>query len=263
MSRSCVFINGSPISQAPKFFLEPPQQKTIPFHHLFFELPKISSVSDIHIRFEADFPISTPVKVLDQTALFSEAVFHTELSVSLASVIFALTVYNLFLFFSIRDPIYLLYVVVAVGVLVYSLSLTNLQAYLGINEEHFNWLKALLILMPLLTIQFVSRILQLGKLAPWVNQMYRLLSLIYLGLLIATPFLSFKTVAFLGATIGMAAYLSFIPFAFIQARKKYQPALYFLIGWIPLIIAQNVTALHSLGIIEGSQWVMYLSLIHL
>ena len=256
-SRAQVFINGSPISQAPKFFLEPPQQKTIPFHHLIFELPKISSVSDIHIRFEADFPISTPVKVLDQTALFSEAVFHTALSVSLASVIFALTVYNLFLFFSIRDPIYLLYVVVAVGVLVYSLSLTNLQAYLGINEEHFNWLKALLILMPLLTIQFVSRILQLGKLAPWVNQMYRLLSLIYLGLLIATPFLSFKTVAFLGATIGMAAYLSFIPFAFIQARKKYQPALYFLIGWIPLIIAQNVTALDSLGIIEGSQWVMY------
>ena len=256
-SRAQVFIDGSRISHNPKFFLEPPQQKAITFHHLIFELPKISSVSDIHIRFEAEFPISTPVKVVDQKALISEAVLHTGLSVSLASIIFALTVYNLFLFFSIRDPIYLLYVVVAVGVLVYSLSLTNLQVYLGITEEQFNWSKALLILMPLLTIQFASRILQLGKLAPWVNQMYRLLSLIYLGLLIATPFLSFKTVAFLGATIGMAAYLSFIPFAFIQARKKYQPALYFLIGWIPLIIAQNVTALESLGVIKGSQWVMY------
>ncbi|MGB1836091.1 7TM diverse intracellular signaling domain-containing protein [Marinobacter adhaerens] len=257
-SRAQVFINGSPISQNPKFFLEQPKQKAIPFHHLIFELPRISSVSDIHIRLEADFPINTPVKILDQTSLFSEAVFHTALSVSLASVIFALTVYNLFLFFSIRDPIYLLYVVVAVGVLVYSLSLTNLQAYLGINEAQFNWLgKTLLILMPLLTIQFVSRVLQLGTLAQWVNQMYRFLSLIYLFLLVATPFLSLKTVAFLAATIGMAAYLSFIPFAFIQAKKKYQPALYFLIGWIPLIIAQNVTALDSLGVIKGSQWVMY------
>ncbi|KPQ30755.1 MAG: 7TM diverse intracellular signaling [Marinobacter excellens HL-55] len=256
-SKAQVFINGTPISRAPKFFLEPPQHKTIPFHHLIFELPSLSSRSDIHIRLEAYFPISTPVKVLDQTALFSEAVFHTALSVSLASIIFALTVYNLFLFFSIRDPIYLLYAVLAVGVLVYSLSLTNLQAYLGIIEDHFDWLKALLILLPLLTIQFVSRILQLGTLAPWVNQMFRLLSLIYLGLLVATPFLSFKTVAFLGATIGMAAYLLFLPFAFIQAKRKYQPALYFLIGWIPLIIAQNVTALDSLGIIAGSQWVMY------
>lgn len=257
-SRAQVFIDGSPISPNPKFFLEPPLQKAIPFHHLIFELPKISSVSDVHIRLEADFPISTPVKVLDQTALFSEAVFHTALSVSLASIIFALTVYNLFLFFSIRDPIYLLYVVVAVGVLVYSLSLTNLQAYLGMNEAQFNWLgKTLLILPTLLTIQFVSRVLQLGTFAPWVKQMYGLLSLIYLGLLVATPFLSLKTVAFLAATIGMAAYLSFIPFAFIQARKKYQPALYFLIGWIPLIIAQNVTALDSLGVIKGSQWVMY------
>ncbi|WP_228743931.1 7TM diverse intracellular signaling domain-containing protein [Marinobacter adhaerens] len=256
-SKAQVFINGSPISRAPKFFLEPPQHKTIPFHHLVFELPSLSSRSDIHIRLEAYFPISTPVKVVDQTALFSEAVFHTALSVSLASIIFALTVYNLFLYFSIRDPIYLLYVVLAVGVLVYSLSLTNLQAYLGIIEDHFDWLKALLILLPLLTIQFISRILQLGTLAPWVNQMFRLLSLIYLGLLVVTPFLSFKTVAFLGATIGMAAYLLFLPFAFIQAKRKYQPALYFLIGWIPLIIAQNVTALDSLGIIEGSQWVMY------
>jgi|GEM_PF-1958992 len=257
-SSAQVFIDGSPVSQNPKFFLEPPQQKAIPFHHLIFELPKISSVSDIHIRFEADFPINTPVKVLNQTDLFSEAVFHTALSVSLASIIFALTVYNLFLFFSIRDPIYLFYVVIASGVLVYSLSLTNLQAYLGMNEAQFNLLgKTLLILMPLLTIQFVSRVLQLGTLAQWVNQMYRFLSLIYLVLLVATPFLSLKTVAFLAATIGMAAYLPFLPFAFIQARKKYQPALYFLIGWIPLIIAQNVTALDSLGIIEGSQWVMY------
>ena len=256
-SRAQVFINGSPISETPKFFLEPPQQKPIPFHHLIFELPNLSSISDIHIRFEAEFPISTPVKVLNQTALFSETVFHTALSVSLASIIFALTVYNLFLFFSIRDPIYLLYVVLAVGVLVYSVSLTNLQAYLGIMEGQFDWLKALLILMPLLTIQFVSRILQLGTLAPWVNQMYRLLSLIYLGLLVATPFLSFSTVAFLGATIGMAAYLSFIPFAFIQAKRKYRPALYFLIGWIPVIIAQNITSLESLGILKGGQWVMY------
>ena len=256
-SRATVFINGSPISENPKFFLEAPQQKTIPFHHLIFELPNLSSISDIHIRFEADFPISTPVKVLNQTALFSETVFHTALSISLASIIFALTVYNLFLFFSVRDPIYLLYVILALTVLVYSLSLTNLQAYLGITEKYFDWLKALLMLMPLLTIQFVSRILQLGTLAPWVSQMYRFLSLIYLALLIAAPFLSFKTVAFLGATIGMAAYLSFLPFAFIQAKRKYQPAIYFLIGWIPLIVAQNVTALESLGVIKGSQWVMY------
>ncbi len=256
-SRATVFINGSPISENPKFFLEAPQQKTIPFHHLIFELPNLSSISDIHIRFEADFPISTPVKVLNQTALFSETVFHTALSISLASIIFALTVYNLFLFFSVRDPIYLLYVILALTVLVYSLSLTNLQAYLGITEKYFDWLKALLMLMPLLTIQFVSRILQLGTLAPWVSQMYRFLSLIYLALLIAAPFLSFKTVAFLGATIGMAAYLSFLPFAFIQAKRKYQPAIYFLIGWIPLIVAQNVTALESLGVIKGGQWVMY------
>lgn len=256
-SRAQVFINGSPISESPKFFLEPPQQKPIPFHHLIFELPNLSSVSDIHIRFKAEFPISTPVKILDQTALFSEAVLHTALSVSLASIIFALTIYNVFLFFSIRDPIYLFYVAIASLGFIYSSSLTNLQAYLGISEEHFDWLKVLLILVPLLTIQFVSRILQLGTLSPWVNHMYRLLSFIYLGFLIATPFLSFKTVTFLAATIGMAAYLSFLPFAFIQAKRKYQPALYFLIGWIPLIIAQSVTALDSLGAIKGSQWVMY------
>ncbi len=257
-SKAQVFINGSPISQNAKSFLEPPQQKAIPFHHLIFELPKISSVSDIHIRLEADFPISTPVKVLDQTALFNESVFHTALSVSLASIIFALTIYNLFLFFSIRDPIYLFYVAIASGVFAYSLSLTNLQAYLGMNEAQFNWLgKTLLILPTLLTIQFVSRVLQLGTFAPRVKQMYGLLSLIYLGLLVTTPFLQLKTVAFLAATIGMAAYLSFLPFAFIQAKRKYQPALYFLIGWIPLIVAQNVTALESLGVIKGSQWVMY------
>jgi len=149
-------------------------------------------------------------------------------------------------------------VAIASGVFAYSLSLTNLQAYLGMNEAQFNWLgKTLLILPTLLTIQFVSRVLQLGTFAPRVKQMYGLLSLIYLGLLVTTPFLQLKTVAFLAATIGMAAYLSFLPFAFIQAKRKYQPALYFLIGWIPLIVAQNVTALESLGVIKGSQWVMY------
>ena len=257
-SKAQVFIDGSPISQNPKFFLEPPQRKAIPFHHLIFELPRISSVSDIHIRLEADFPISTPVKVLDQTALFSEAVFHTALSVSLASVIFALTVYNLFLFFSIRDPIYLLYVVVAVGVLVYSLSLTNLQAYLGMSEEQFNWLgKTLLILMPLLSIQFFSRILLLKTLFPRVDRIYKYISAIYLCILIATPFFTLKTVAFLAASVGIVVYLSFVPFAVIQAKNKYKPALYFLIGWIPLIIAQNITSLESLNILKGSPWVMY------
>lgn len=257
-SKAQVFINGSPISPHPKSSLEPPPQKAVPFHHLVFKLPKIESPSNIHIRFEADYPISTPVKVLGQTALFSEAVFHTALSVCLVSIIFALLLYNLFLFFSIQDRIYLLYVAVASVVFLYSFTITNLHSYLGLTAEQFNWLgKTLLILIPILTIQFVSRILQFETLAPWVTQIYRLLSLIYLGLLSATPFLSFKTIAFFGAIIGMTTYLSFLPFAFIQAKNKYKPALYFLIGWIPVIIAQNFTALDSLGVVRGSPWVMY------
>jgi len=253
-----VFLDGSPISRNPVSALDQPLQKDIPFHHPVLELPKTESASDMLIRFEANFPISTPVKVVDQTALVHEAVLHTGLSVSLASVIFALTVYNLFLYFSIRDRIYLLYVAVAVGVLLYSLTLTNLQSYLGMSEEQFNWLgKTLLILMPLLSIQFFSRILQLKTLFPRVDRIYKFISAIYLCILVATPFFTFKTVAFLAASVGIVVYLSFVPFAVIQAKNKYKPALYFLIGWIPLIIAQNITSLESLNILKGSQWVMY------
>ncbi|RCW67730.1 phospho-acceptor domain-containing protein [Marinobacter nauticus] len=258
-SNAQVFIDGSPISQSPLSALDSPQQKGIPFHHLVLELPRIETASDIFIRFEANFPISTPVKIVDQTILVQEAVLHTGLSVSLASIIFALTVYNLFLFFSIRNPIYLLYVVMAISVLLYALTLTNLlSSYLGMSEEQFNWMaKTLLILIPLLSIQFISRILQLKMLFQRVDRMYRFLSLIFLCILVATPFLTLKTVAFLAAAIGIVVYLSFVPFAIIQAKNKYRPALYFLIGWIPLIIAQNITALESLSILKGSPWVMY------
>lgn len=257
-SRAQVFINGTPTSEDSKFHLDNPLQKAIPFHHLVFPLPNTASTSDLSIKFDPEVPISTPVKLVNQAGLISEVVLHTGLSASLASIILVLSIYNLFLFFNVKDPIYLIYVGIATCVFLYTLSLTNLLPYFGITEASFNRLvNVVLILTPMLSIQFVIRVLDVKEISTKIYSLYQALSLLLLCLLPMTPFLSAQSVAFVSAFLVMMVYLSFIPIAVIRAANRYKPALYFLIGWLPLVAALTATALQSLSIVRGGQWVAY------
>lgn len=257
-SKSQVFVDGVPTSEAQKVLVERPSSKPVPYHHLVFELPSYDSTSELVIRLDSDFPISTPVKLVNQKGLVTEIALHTGLSFSLASIILVLTIYNLFLYFSVKAPIYLWYVGLTMCVFLYTLILTNLIAYAGLSLAAFYHLvKPILVLLVLLTIQFVVRILKIWDLSVTLYRGFQVLSAIFCVLLLLTPFISVNDVAFIAASLAILTYLSFIPVAFIRAKAGYKPAIYFLIGWAPVIVAQNMTSLESLGLLKGGQWVMY------
>lgn len=257
-SQAQVFIDGVPTTKSARSHLDNPLQKSIPFHHLTFELPNITSSSELSIKFDPRFPMSTPIKLVNESGLIAQVIIHTALSVGFASIIFALILYNLILFFTVKDSIYLLYVVTAASVFLYTLVLTNLLPYVGLTESHFYPLtKALVILIPMLTIQFVIRILRLKELSIFIYSIFQAITIFFLCLLVTTPFLEPQTVVALSASIGIFVYLSFLPMAIIRVKNGYKPALYFLIGWLPVVFALNILALESLSIIKGSQWVMY------
>ena len=79
----------------------------------------------------------------------------------------------------------------------------------------------------------------------------------YSGVLTLSPILAPSLISLIVSSVSVFVYLSFIPVAAFRALQGYKPAVYFLIGWIPVIAAYATTAMEALGVFEGSQWIIY------
>lgn len=138
------FVDGKATTAEPVHFWSNPDDRPLPHHFIAIPLNTVdlnpsAQNHTIHIRVEPLFHINTFFYLLNDLELVKELTFHTALAFALLAMIAIMAIYNLLLYFSVRDSVYLIYVAASLSALAYACLLTNIAVYFvdasGLNPK--------------------------------------------------------------------------------------------------------------------------------
>ena len=175
-------------------------------------------------------------------------------------IMVVMLLYNLVLYFTVRDRSYLLYTLFLIGVACSQLFLEGYQGIL-LGVDSTTWLGMRLvhligIFSGVTTILFVQRFLHLKRTAPRYHQLFRAFVVAYGGVL-AVLLLGFLNLSFslINAVASVAVLV--IP-ASLEARKQGQKsATFLLIAFTAFLLSVTVFALKEFGVLPHTLWTRF------
>lgn len=171
-----------------------------------------------------------------------------------------MAVYNLLLYFSLRDRAYLLYV----GVVVFNI-LTTL-AINGLGEQYF-WPDSpgldaeIYVTFAGISMAFSSRFaavfLNLKEYSKRLDQLMWLIAGLSLLITLLTLFFTLDQILGFVRWIVLLSFPTYIVVGWIVYRKGFKPALFYIIAWLPYILGILIRTLHGAGWFPDSEWVLF------
>jgi diguanylate cyclase (GGDEF)-like protein len=207
----------------------------------------------LYARFISQGVLTLPMKLYTDSAFLSyQRATATGYGIYFG-IILAMALYNLFLFFSLRDRAYLYYVLYMFCVLFYFFGLNGLTLeYLFVGRRALDTRMTLFFLsLVFITAGVFTRyFLETRKNAPRMDVIIR--SLIVLGAVLAglSFLLRFSLLATLFSILGTAAPFVLIAAAILVWRKGFGPARYYLLAWSIYAAGTLVFALTYSGVIS-------------
>ncbi|TBV07577.1 diguanylate cyclase domain-containing protein [Phytopseudomonas dryadis] len=175
-------------------------------------------------------------------------------------VITALLLYNLFIFFSLRDAAYFWYVLTTAGALLMIVSMTGHGfQYLWPGAAVPFWLDR--ISLPALwgfgACRFTQTLLQTRRHVPWAHHLLSLSCLLYVVAVLVDAF----GLRGFGAWVFVVLSLTSIPAALwasaVRWRQGYFPACLYFCGYGMILASVNLLLLRATGIIQPAAWNAY------
>ena len=175
-------------------------------------------------------------------------------------IIIVMFFYNLFIYFTVKDPTYLYYVIY---ILVVGLIQGTIEGYTFQfiwPENPFVATRSFYVLTALVNIsglEFVRRFLDTKKSAPILDKVAIGLFVVYsIAILLSIGgsfFLSYKILEGFAGIVSLYMLVTSVKIA----RKGYRPAKFFIIAWIPLIIGIIVYVLKDVGVLPYNTFTNY------
>lgn len=204
----------------------------------------------VYIRAKSTEQIILPITLIEKDYLVSNLLQKNIFNGIYIGIIFIMILYNLFVYFSVRDRAYLIYVLYLLFMGLTQISIKGTTFYLW---GDFNWLKThestlFSSLGGLFTIVFAVEFLSLKN----YRKTYLFLGLLVLGYLVAITFSLFDSffVAFgLMQVVTTITTLSLFIISLVLALSKQRSAVFFFIGWFFLLTGAIIFLLKDYSII--------------
>lgn len=175
-------------------------------------------------------------------------------------IIMVMFFYNLFIYFTVKDPTYLYYVVY---ILVVGLIQSTIEGYAFQYlwpDNNFLATRAFYIFTALVNItglEFVRRFLHTKTRIPRLDKVSTALYVVYsVAIVLALFGFYYPSYQILQIFAGFVS-LYMLAVAIIIARMGYRPAKFFIIAWIPLIIGIIIYVMKDVGILSYSTLTNY------
>ncbi|MGK5093096.1 7TM diverse intracellular signaling domain-containing protein [Deltaproteobacteria bacterium TL4] len=167
-------------------------------------------------------------------------------------LMFVMALYNLFVFFSVRDQSYFYYVLYIVGLSILSMTLNGLSfEYLWPSIPWMSNQGILFILCFTLwaIIRFVQTYLHTHDYSPRLHRVLNMLTGVLILLIVVFPFSSYAYLIRYGAATVLPISIASILAGFLSWRKGYRPASYFLLAWTTFLCGAIIAALREFGVL--------------
>lgn len=170
-----------------------------------------------------------------------------------------MAIYNLLLYFSLRDRAYLLYV----GIVVFNI-LTTLATN-GLSEQYF-WpgspgLDAqIYVTFAGISMAFSSRFaavfLHLKEYSKRLDQLMWLIAALSVLMSVLTLFYSVNEILGFARWMVLLSFPTYIVVGWLVYRSGFKPALFYIIAWVPYILGVIIRTMHGAGWLPDSEFIL-------
>jgi len=215
-------------------------------------IPQNSSRT-IFIKFKSSWSVTFPMKISSKEQMFHK-LFDEELFNGLYIGVFLIMVfYNLFIYFSIKDRSYILYVIYIFLFLLFQMNENGFFfKYFLYKTPHIYdvAVKTLPIATSIAAIYFIRDFIKAPKYIPIIDKFHIVIVILFLTTIFFAFDEKYNHAAFISLnilTLVAALYALFTGFAVIH--KGFKPAWFFIIAWSVLIVSITQFNLSSLGVL--------------
>ena len=206
---------------------------------------------EFYFKVKSSDQLLIPLSIIEESDLLNEYENIDLIFAIYLGIILSMFIYNLFVFFSVRDSVYLLYIfyIITVGY-------TQLVLFGFSSKYIFNFSGALNIslgsivpgLSGLATVFFAQNFIRTKQYSPKINKALNLFKLLY-SVAIGLAIFGYHNTTQIILNVGASSALILI-FASVSAIKQgYRPAKYFISAWVIFIIGLTLYALRNFGIL--------------
>lgn len=230
-------------------------ERFVPHYNFLIPLREVSNPAQFYLRIRTQGTMYLPIRVLS-TSKFVEDNSRQTLGLGLYyGVILAMLIYNLFLFFSLRDESYGYYVGFVASYLVFQFSLNGFGfAYLWTSLPW--WADKSIPIMIWITyafiFQFARSFLEIGSFSQRLSKALYFVSGLSLFLAAASAVMSYrdalKVAVFCSTFLSSALYL----IGFYALAKGSRGARYYVIAWTVFLLGILLMSLRNFGILPGT-----------
>jgi signal transduction histidine kinase len=245
--------------------------RVIASHHAGILLPfNNRDFKSVNFQFElASGPHSTEVLLLrvqnyrgthfplvagDRQALFNQGLTEDLMQGTYYGIIIAMILYNLFIYFTLKDISYIYYVTYMLSMGVWNATIHGYAfKYFYPNLPFLNQYADITAgLLGITAILFATNFLDTRKNAPLSHKIFIGLMVGFIALIGVILLGHFYAAAFVLDTISLLVVLCFFITAYIILNRNYRPAKFFLIAWSLLLLSLVVFILKDINVIPYS-----------
>jgi len=231
------------------------------YHKFIYNLPiKTDSTATYYARIKSTHEMQMPIFLGDRAHMDDSNLTKNIFFGIFFGIILVMFFYNLFIYFSVKDPIYLYYVIY---IFIVGLAQATIEGY----SFHYLWpnnsflaTRSFFLLTAFVNIsgvEFTRKFLQTSKFIPKLDKIAYLLYAVYavvIGLTIKGHlFVSYQILQLFAGIVSL--YMLII--AVTIARTGYRPAKFFLIAWMPLILGIIIWILKDYNVFSYNVFTNY------
>lgn len=236
----------------------PPGNRDTPYRRFIFDLSlPTQSEQTYYLRFQNGGSITLPLTVWQPEALASQVQKELLRDGMFFGVLFGLLIYNLFLFFSLRERNYLYLSFFLASFLFFEAVYSGYLEFFLI--PNFYYLRPYyhplsFALFNIMAILFSDSFLEAKSRLPRMHKAITAILLVWVFLLILVPFTSYAFLAPPMVSWALVSMLVIMAAGIVSWRRGFRPTRFFLFAWLGLLITIVVSLLVRLGAIPSTTW---------
>ena len=233
-----------------------------PYRRILLRLPELSEQTPLTFYLRTYDPAGNafPLKAWQLDDIRTLATWENLFLGLVYGVIFAMLLYNLFIFFSLRDTAYFWYVLTTTGALLMILAMTGHGfQYLWPSGPVPFWLDRISIpaLWGFSACRFTQTLLQTRRYVPWAHHLLTLALVLYVLAVVSNAFGLRAIGAWIFVVLALTAIPASLWSSFRRWRQGYFPALLYLGGFGMILGSVNLLLLRATGVIQPAPWNSY------
>ncbi len=211
-----------------------------------------STIYTIMIKVKTSSSTQLPIKIVSEKNFYERKLFSNIFKGAYIGIFFVMIFYNLFIYITVRDKTYILYITYMISILLFFLSIKGfLFKFLFSSNPLFNDLSLILSVnsITFFGTLFGLQFLNIKKYNKLIFYILTLISLLSLLLLLSTPFINKLSAIRITALLSSIASIFLLLAGIVALYKGYKPARYYVFGWLTVLIGTIILVLNKFGVV--------------